>query len=465
MSSRFDGPFVLVQAAVGWITLALALLSVIPQGGAQPIVWIFLSFGVLGLFAVQIVLSVLRPTAGALRQATPLAVLYAGVVAWCLVQVLLPVPDALAHPIWQIAPEGAAPRIGADPGQGAHIALRLATYGMIAWIMAASALNSHRAWSFLRVIGVFCTLLAIYAIGAALTQKNPLLGITSFGPNYTTGTFVSRNAFACYIAFGLFVNVALYLHMSGRGDERGGNAMAALRHFLENFFRGSWLYAVGTLFCGAALAMTQSRAGVGAGMLGLLVLTICVARRGRGSPLVLWGLLIGIGGFVVVMLGTATMTRLFAETNYGGRFVIYPIIVEHIMDRPWLGQGAGAFHDTFRAFVPAEVGQAEWDYAHNSYLENFYEFGIPAAAIFYLVLGLVFLRLIWGVRHRDADVGIPSLALAAMVTGGVHSLVDFPLQMPGATALFAVILGIGWAQSFTKEGRRSLTKREASNDI
>jgi hypothetical protein len=52
-----------------------------------------------------------------------------------------------------------------------------------------------------------------------------------------------------------------------------------------------------------------------------------------------------------------------------------------------------------------------------------------------------------------------------MVTGAAHATVDFSLQMPAIAALFAAILGIGWSQSFAREARASMTRREARNDI
>ena len=47
-----------------------------------------------------------------------------------------------------------------------------------------------------------------------------------------------------------------------------------------------------------------------------------------------------------------------------------------------------------------------------------------------------------GERHRT----IPVAALSAVVMLAVHSLIDFPLQIPAITLLFAYLLGLGAAQ-------------------
>lgn len=463
--SRFDGPLAQAQAVLGWATLAVVLLAAIPAGGNRPIAWTLLAFAILGLFLGQILLSAVRPAAVALSRAMWPALLYGLVVAWGVVQVLLPVPDAAAHPVWSLVPDGAPARIGADPGAGAHIAMRLATYAMIAWILAASALNSLRAWGFLRAVGIFSALMAIYAIWAMVNGANPVLGDGFIVPGYTTGTFVNRNSYAFYAAMGLFANVAVYLQLSQRGALEGGHVFAGLRDYLENFFRGAWLYAGGALLCGAALVLTQSRAGAAAALLGVLVFAICMLRRQRVGQGAVWLVMFGLLAYAGYSFGAGTLERLMSLDGASGRFEIYARILPVILDRPLLGHGAGAFHDTFRAHVPVGLAQAEWDYAHNTYLENAYEFGLPAAALLYLALGLVALRCVIGLRVRDADTAIPAMTLAVLATGAAHSALDFPLQMPGAAALFAVLLGIGWAQSFSKDDRRSLPRTEVTNDI
>ena len=460
---RFDGPFAWAQDIAGWVLLALCLFSVIAYGANTPIAWILLTVLVSMIFALQIVLHCLRPSANALNHAVLPGALYLTVLIWGAVQITLPVPPGIAHHAWAFAPTGAVPRIGADPDNGHHMLMRLATYGMIAWIAAASSLNSSRAWAYVRGVALFSSALAAYGLYAGLTGVNPVLGLDG-PPTAVSATFVNRNSYATYAAFGLFANVVVYLKQAGRGgtqDER-----VALRNFLEDFFAGAWLYAMGGLLCGAAVVLTASRAGGVATIFGLIALFVSLLLRRRGSSFVLWGVIFLIGGFVAFALGSNLINRFLTTSGEELRFVIYPALVQQILtDRPWLGQGIGAFQDTFRAHLPPQTANVEWDMAHNSYLENFYELGIPAAALLYLALGLIVLRLVNGVQTRETDLGLPAFALAAVVTGAFHSVLDFSLQMPACAALFAVILGIGWSQSFRYLDRSSQTVAQAQNNL
>lgn len=109
---------------------------------------------------------------------------------------------------------------------------------------------------------------------------------------------------------------------------------------------------------------------------------------------------------------------------------------------------AGAFPLAFRPYTPRSQAAWVWDRAHNSYLENAFEFGLPAAALLFFSLAVVGWRLHAGVRTRKRHQGTPAFALACFAAAAAHSLVDFSLQIPAIAALFAAILGIGWAQSF-----------------
>lgn len=460
--SCFEGPWARVQGGLGWAILALTGAVVLVQGGNQPVAWTMMAALVLLLGAAQLALHLVRNPARALRIALPLAVIYSCVVSWAVLQAVWPAPPELAHPAWAAAPEGAVPRISADPGQGVHIALRLATYGLIAWIMAAASLSNDRAWAYLRAIGIFSGAYASYGIAAGLSGTNPLLGLDAGGQTHITASFVNRNHFATYAGFGMLVNVALYLHTTQPSDETKG--LNALRNGLETFFSGAWIHALNALLCGAAVSLSLSRAGGVAAVVGLAVLLGAQRWRGAGGAIacgVVVALLFGVGAF---SLGTGTFNRILAGGESSAfRFVVYATLIDLIPQRPWLGQGLGAFEDTFRAHVPLEVSRLEWGNAHSSYLGNAYEMGLPAAAAFYFVLCMVGARLLTGLFVRRTDRTAPALALSVFTLAAAHATVDFSLEIPGVAALFAVLMGLGWAQSFTRSDRASRAPIEQAN--
>ena len=52
------------------------------------------------------------------------------------------------------------------------------------------------------------------------------------------------------------------------------------------------------------------------------------------------------------------------------------------------------------------------------------------------------------------------LAFAAVLAVTFHSIFDFSMQMPATASLFALIIGMGWTQSYSerKSGKRSRRK-------
>ena len=95
-----------------------------------------------------------------------------------------------------------------------------------------------------------------------------------------------------------------------------------------------------------------------------------------------------------------------------------------------IGIGPGAFEDVFRIVTPSYFS-IRFVYAHNDYLEFFFEFG--------LLLGLVivFSFMIWlkNVKSRIRYHYLLSGVYGAISAVALHSVVDFNLQVP-ASALF-----------------------------
>jgi O-antigen ligase len=93
------------------------------------------------------------------------------------------------------------------------------------------------------------------------------------------------------------------------------------------------------------------------------------------------------------------------------------------------------------------------DLAHNDYLENILELGVPAAAVLYGMLLLLVWRCLRGVLRRRRDAIFPCAALGASALVGSHAAVDFSMQMPAVAVTYAVMIGLGVAQSESSNGR------------
>jgi len=442
-----------LQASIGWLSLVFTLFSALALGANRPVTWTILAFVIAALFALQILRDLAVPNRDRSFVITLSALLYLTVIVWVFIQTIGDMPTDLAHPAWARISQG-LDTISGDPTQSHHGIMRLATYGMLFWIAFRSCRAPERASRFFKLIALFSSALALFGIYAFLTGFNPILDAPS---SVVNASFVNRNSYATYAVFGFLVNLACYLNQSDR-DVFAETIWQRLRNTLESFFAGSWIFALGSLICLTALVLTQSRAGAGAGIIAVLVFFFSYRLRGTGNGVTLGITLIAILGFVMFTSTSGLTERLLMDREEGGRFAIYPLIIDGIKERPLLGHGLGAFHDTFRAYVPetAAMGEGEWHLAHNSYLENIYELGIPAAAALYGALVLIVFWIWQGTRTRQRDRVYSCMALAAALSAGFHSVFDFSLQMPAVAALFAILLGMGAAQSISQ---RKKTRR------
>lgn len=442
-----------IQGILGYTVLTFLLLSALVVGGVLPIAWSLLSIGVFVLFACQLTLSLFFPLPLAVRKLFVPGTLFLGAMAWGWIQTMGGVSETFAHPLWSYVPE-ASPSISADPGQGRHVVMRLLCYCMIFVTMVWTCTSVRRARGVLIVIALFSTVLAVYGLYAFSVGQNIVLGDRA-GSGSVTSTFVNRNSYATYAFFGVLANLAAYLTVTvrQRKDVRGR---------LENFFAGAWVFALGALICIGAVSLTQSRAGAGAGIIGLAVfLAAWRGSRRRWDPIMLL-LIAAVLVFIAMTSATGLTERLLMTNAEEERFAIYPAILQAIGDRPILGHGLGSFPEVFRLYVPQGAASLEWLRAHSTYLEVAFGLGLPATAALFWALGLIIWRIYLGTIQRKNNRAFSCFVLGCVAAAAFHSVFDFSLQMPAIAALFAALLGLGFAQSFTEKAIKGAGKTATS---
>ena len=119
-----------------------------------------------------------------------------------------------------------------------------------------------------------------------------------------------------------------------------------------------------------------------------------------------------------------------------------------IGDAPLTGFGLGSYEYVY-PFYAQEHFRVTMDKAHNDYLELAAGIGLPAALLWWAAMAWAVGLCVQAVFVRRHDRVYPLIALGATALVGFHSIFDFSLQIPAIALMYAVILGLGVAQSFS----------------
>jgi len=441
--------------------LAVVLLSPLPFGAVGQWAWASLALAtalILCLWSLEVWRGAPVPRLGGFGG--PLG-LFALVLLWAAVQAWPGLPIALHHPIWATARsvlgQPLAGSVSVNPAATLHGIVRLAAYAAILFLAFAHCRDPARARLAIIASAVAVAAYAGYGLIVFLGGSETILWFpkTAYIGDLT-GTFVNRNAFAAYCGLGLLCLAALLRRGLSRRTEVGGPMRERMRRHLE-FLGGHGALCLGaSVAVTVALLLTHSRGGLIAATIGLLVfLGLTVASR--AAPRRRAALLGSVGALAAIALlavsGEATLSRLFdSRLESELRIAIYERTLAAITDSPWTGTGLGTFRDVFQMYRTPAMERPLFR-AHNTYLENAVELGIPAAAALTAAVGWLAVACLMGALRRRRDAEFPCLAAAATALVASHALVDFSLQIPAVAALYFLILGAGCAQSRSSRTR------------
>lgn len=413
------------------------------------------SFGSVDSFLVAIWVAALAPTAAyaSLTSASgPMSLIFgASAVALCYVAVALIQtwsPPLLGHadPIWaearallgnvisdeRIAVAGGQPIIALGPILAVVCALSLG--------IALGSRGSSGRW----LLGLFARCGAAYAaVAIILFLYDPTHIFWFRKPGYLnelTGTFTGRNVAASFIGMFLILNVTEAAGAYGRALARSGARRFELGSTAADFW---WPVARAGLCC-LALVLTNSRAGIvlSLAMCGLSIWLVLRQRqrldwKATGSV----GIAVLVAGLLLTSVGQVQGRIGGQGFDDEGRVETYKATLEMIKDRPLLGAGLGTFVLAFPKYRSANSIEHTWDRAHSTVLEFAAETGVPLT----LLTMAAWLVAVWLLgraalaRGRRSAVG----PLSVLVLLQLHSLIDFPLQIPGCALTCAAICGIG----------------------
>ncbi len=462
-----------LQALPFYLFLLVLVLAPLPLASNREWSWTLLCLlvGVIGVLWAVLRIAEGAPASPQQRRLPALLpMLILAVIAWALFQASALAPVAWWHPLWSMSAEILHGDAGAVTG---HIslatedsvvaAIRLLCYGLAFFLAYQWGRDVHRARRTLHALVLAGAAYAIYGLAAHWGGRNTLFWFED--SRYHTvvhSTFVNRNHFATYTGMVLLCSLALFYDTLQRhhtpaarmpvGRVPKGARVTTAGDRLEQFALLAWKPLLLVLLLTTAIVLTASRGGFISTLAGGAVLLVALNfQRPLRSARSLAFIVLTAGMAVVAFWLTSEM--LLDRLDHGGmeanlRFAAYDLVTESSRDNPLLGFGYGTFADSFRLYRSDAI-TGYLDRAHNTYLENLFELGWPAALALFATVGGAFLVCLRGLHRRGKDWFYPAMGLAVTVLVAIHAWFDFSLQIPAVAITYAVIMGVACAQSYS----------------
>lgn len=397
-----------------------------------------------------------------------------GLSLWALVQ-SLPLPLwAPVHPVWRDLAETLGTTTGylsVNPGQTLRA---LPTFILpffvfaLAVMLAQSEPLARRLWQKLSYLGAGIVVLCV--LRQLFLPESEVFSGQALRDGQFSGVFINRNIAAS--AFGLagFALLGtLAINLAEAREHRNRHSAQEASDWLIYLGLGSLLFL--TMIC---LVLTRSRAGSLASLslllpcLTLVLINHHLTRRRVSARSRRTSVLAGVSVVLILLFlglfGEPVLSRV-ETTSDSARWCTWGATLAAIADTPLLGTGLGTFSDIFPLYRNSDCdpGHSVWLRAHNSYLELYLVFGAPSLVFFWTTYHMVGGAIWSGLRHRRTMRGLPIVMAGAVVFVSLHSLVDFPLQIPGIAMYLAALMGAGLAMSLRRG--TGVKKRQGAGPI
>ncbi len=458
------------MSAVASVLVAMIVgLSSFWLGSNRPLAWSInavLAGGILVFACLSVQLEARRhPALMVSRLSVPMA-MFSLALLWAVVQILPLGSWTAGHPAWQVAGEALgrdiASTISINPSETVWAILRYLTAAAVllgAYVLARSARNAR---IILRTFVILAGLAALYGLTRLSLSLDKILWFDEPDTGYLTAGFINRNSAATFFGMGCLASLGIVIQQARAvmqsTSHNSGREVA--RRLLLAMAGGFGFDLVLFVLMFVSLLATGSRGGISFTMIALVFMLLLhgvkvMTRAGSAGGGPVW--VASILAIAVLILGVFELSgaRLMGRLlNQGleadSRFETYAQTLEAVRDYLYLGSGLGTFQDVFTAYrIELSPDRLVWDKAHNDYLELMLGLGLPAAMLVLLSFGGLFVMVTKGffARHRDAHHA--AIAASVCVLVGLHSLVDFSLQIQANTLAFALLLGLGLAQSWS----------------
>ncbi|WP_417462403.1 O-antigen ligase family protein [Kordiimonas sp.] len=361
----------------------------------------------------------------------------------------------VTSPIWKTG------TISVMPDKTSFTTLQFLAHFSLYFIVYIYCLRTESARWLIRATACFMCLYALYGFVVYAMGNDTMLWFKKFSyQNALSVTFVNRNNFATYVGLGLIMNTAWLLDILSRSNTpsdigRGFRIISVLayRPFAPVLILGQVLLLT-------TLVLSGSRAGLISGLLGMGSLIFAWTRMAKVStqPALPYFL---VGGLVALALlalnGDLVFLRFTTIFDDGQRWSLYEETLGIISKKPIFGFGLGTFEDVFRHYHTEAIA-TNFIRAHNDYLEMTITAGLLGTALFAIGLFPILrahARPVIQRNSRQNTAPYVALGLAICVHVGAHALVDFPMQIPGISYTFVILLAATTA--ITRGGKEVVT--------
>ncbi len=294
-----------------------------------------------------------------------------------------------------------------------------------------------------RFIGITCALYASYGLVAYFAGNSTVLWYEKWAYHESlTSTFVNRNSFAAFCGLGLQALLA-YAFCSRETNEAGFRSHMIA--FLQVMAGSGAILILAIFVTATALILSGSRAGMLSSFIATTIYFVAylvhsgtqtrsMIRSITGSALFLL-----VVGLMLEISGDSILGRFQQLDNADQRFFAYPLILDAIKHQPLSGYGFGSFIDVFRVFRTPEM-YSFFDRAHSDILELVMTVGLPAAILIFWLVCHILYRLFRALKSSNKSRPLILLGITTSIQIGLHSLVDFSLQMPAVSYTYLAIL-------------------------
>lgn len=448
-----------------WMFIAFIVVVAFPFGAVHSWAWglasIMVGMLLLGWCVERLVKR--RPPAVAASQVWKILLFFAIAVGWAMLQASSLMPEEWSHPLWAES----AQALG-DPSSGGYISVnphetgsalvRLLTYGGVFWLALQYGRDRKRAAQLLQALALSGALYAIYGIVVEFAGAYSILWSTdSSFLDDVTNTLVNPKSYATFAGLGLIASTGLLIQFIRKAySVESDMRREQLRLLLIGLTSRGWVLMLVWALLATVLLLNSSSWVVLSTCVGLTTLFVISAvsrgKRTRAVITTLIGVLVSGAAFVVLSGETISEGLAGVNKDYENRMAANELAVSAAADTPWLGVGYGTSEEVFRMYRDRKIPDTYVN-AQNIFLENAIELGIPAFSSLLMAIIVAVSYCVVGIRRRRRDKIYPTIAFSAAVLVGIHSLVDNNLQVPAVGVAFALILGIGCAQSWSSRQR------------